>query len=89
MPDNVLDLLASYQANGFDVWLELGFQTAKDETLRKINRGHDFGCYCDTVSRARARGLKVCTHLILGLPDETHSDYMANLSAVFQQCVDG
>ncbi|MEN8616222.1 TIGR01212 family radical SAM protein [Shewanella baltica] len=89
VPDNVLDLLASYQANGVDVWLELGLQTAKDETLRKINRGHDFACYCDTVSRARARGLKVCTHLILGLPNETHSDYMATLAAVLQQGVDG
>ncbi|MDG5898545.1 TIGR01212 family radical SAM protein [Shewanella xiamenensis] len=89
VPDNVLDLLASYQQKGVDVWLELGLQTANDKTLHKINRGHDFACYCDTVLRARSRGLKVCTHLILGLPGETRLDYMATLQAVLTQGVDG
>ncbi|QYJ78001.1 TIGR01212 family radical SAM protein [Shewanella acanthi] len=89
VPDNVLDLLVSYQRRGVDVWLELGLQTANDLTLKRINRGHDFACYCDTVKRARERGLKVCTHLILGLPAETHHDYMTTLNAVLKQGVDG
>ncbi|MGL4449493.1 MAG: TIGR01212 family radical SAM protein, partial [Shewanella sp.] len=89
VPDNVLDLLVAYQQKGIDVWLELGLQTANDQTLHRINRGHDFACYCDTVTRARSRGLKVCTHLILGLPGETHADYMATLNAVLAQGVDG
>ncbi|MGL5392354.1 MAG: TIGR01212 family radical SAM protein [Shewanella sp.] len=89
VPDKVLDLLVAYQEKGTDVWLELGLQTANDQTLHRINRGHDFACYCDTVKRARSRGLKVCTHLILGLPGETHVDYMATLNAVLQQGVDG
>ncbi|EGM69041.1 TIGR01212 family radical SAM protein [Shewanella sp. HN-41] len=89
VPDEVLDLLVNYQKKGLDVWLELGLQTANDATLHKINRGHDFACYCDTVARARGRGLKVCTHLILGLPDETHDDVMATLTAVLKQGVDG
>lgn len=89
VPDEVLDLLVNYQKKDIDVWLELGLQTANDATLRKINRGHDFACYCDTVARARRRGLKVCTHLILGLPDETHDDVMTTLKAVLKQGVDG
>ncbi|MGL5407564.1 MAG: TIGR01212 family radical SAM protein [Shewanella sp.] len=89
VPDNVLDLLVAYQQKGIDVWLELGLQTANNQTLHRINRGHDFACYCDTVTRARSRGLKVCTHLILGLPGETHADYMATLNAVLAQGVDG
>ncbi|PIW59386.1 TIGR01212 family radical SAM protein [Shewanella sp. CG12_big_fil_rev_8_21_14_0_65_47_15] len=89
VPDEVLDLLVNYQEKGTDVWLELGLQTANDKTLRKINRGHDFACYCETVARARVRGLKVCTHLILGLPDETHDDVMSTLKAVLKQGVDG
>lgn len=87
--DDVLDLLVSYQTQGLDVWLELGLQTANDDTLKRINRGHDFACYQDTVIRARRLGLKVCTHLILGLPGETHDDYMATLRAVLAQGVDG
>ncbi|MCH1928684.1 TIGR01212 family radical SAM protein [Shewanella sp. A25] len=89
VPDKVLDLLVSYQRRGVDVWLELGLQTANDSTLKRINRGHDFTCYCDTVKRARERGLKVCTHLILGLPGETHHDYMTTLDAVLKHGVDG
>ena len=71
VPDAVLDLLASYQDSGYETWLELGLQSAFDETLARVNRGHGFSEYRDTVSRARARGLQVCTHLIIGLPGET------------------
>lgn len=70
VPDAVLDLLSSYQQQGYEVWLELGLQTANDKTLKRINRGHDFACYQQTARRARARGLKVCCHLIVGLPGE-------------------
>lgn len=89
VPDTVLDLLLDYQQQGLDVWLELGLQTANDATLKRINRGHDFAVYLDTVTRARRRGLKVCTHLILGLPGEEHSDYMHTLDKVLQAGVDG
>lgn len=45
VPEAVLDLLQSYQQQGYEVWLELGLQTAHDKTLKRINRGHDFACY--------------------------------------------
>ncbi|MCF1426803.1 MAG: TIGR01212 family radical SAM protein [Shewanella sp.] len=89
VPDEVLALLADYQARGVDIWLELGLQSAHDHTLKKINRGHGFAAYTDTVKRARQRGIKVCTHLILGLPDETHDDYMSTLHQVLALGVDG
>lgn len=71
VPDQVLDLLANYQQQGYEIWLELGLQSAFDETLKKVNRGHGFQAYADTVLRAQKRNLKICTHLIAGLPDET------------------
>ena len=89
VPDDILDLLVSYQAKGRDVWLELGLQSANNATLKRINRGHDFASYFDTVMRARAKGLKVCTHLIMGLPGEQHSDYMQTLMQVLDAGVDG
>ncbi len=89
VPDEVLDLLVDYQNKGLDVWLELGLQTANEQTLKRINRGHGMAEYVDTVTRARALGLKVCTHLILGLPGETHDDYMTTLDAVLSHGVDG
>lgn len=70
VPDPVLDLLAGYQEEGREIWLELGLQSAFDKTLARVNRGHGFAEYADTVSRARRRGIKLCTHLIAGLPGE-------------------
>ncbi|EOJ6001350.1 TIGR01212 family radical SAM protein [Cronobacter sakazakii] len=89
VPESVLDLLAGYREQGYEVWLELGLQSAKDKTLHRINRGHDFACYQETTCRARARGLRVCTHLIVGLPGETRSDALASLERVVETGVDG
>ncbi|EPH6764173.1 TIGR01212 family radical SAM protein [Cronobacter dublinensis] len=89
VPESVLDLLAGYREQGYEVWLELGLQSAQDKTLRRINRGHDFACYQATARRARARGLKVCTHLIVGLPGETATDALTSLERVVETGVDG
>ncbi|WP_105664891.1 TIGR01212 family radical SAM protein [Cronobacter dublinensis] len=89
VPESVLDLLAGYREQGYEVWLELGLQSAQDKTLRRINRGHDFTCYQATARRARARGLKVCTHLIVGLPGETATDALTSLERVVETGVDG
>ncbi|MDI7689378.1 TIGR01212 family radical SAM protein [Cronobacter malonaticus] len=89
VPESVLDLLAGYHEQGYEVWLELGLQSAKDKTLYRINRGHDFACYQETTRRARARGLRVCTHLIVGLPGETRSDALLSLERVVETGVDG
>ena len=62
-----LDLISNYK----NVWLELGLQTAHDETLKKVNRGHDFECFVEACKMAKERNIKVCAHVILGLPDET------------------
>ncbi|OCG60940.1 MULTISPECIES: TIGR01212 family radical SAM protein [unclassified Gilliamella] len=89
VPSEALDLLASYQAQGFEVWLELGLQTAHDKTLHDINRGHTFNDYHQTVQKARKLGIKVCTHLIIGLPKETKQDNLITLDQVLNSGVDG
>ncbi|GAA4881522.1 TIGR01212 family radical SAM protein [Ferrimonas pelagia] len=89
VPDEVLTLLASYQQRGMEVWLELGLQTAHSDTLKKINRGHEFDVYADTVRRARLYGIKICTHLILGLPGETPQHAHETLDKVLEVGVDG
>lgn len=89
VPEAVLDLLSGYAAQGYEVWLELGLQTAHDKTLHRINRGHDFACYQRTAQLARQRGLKVCCHLIVGLPGEQHQHCMETLARVVNTGVDG
>ena len=89
VPDAVLDLLVSYQDQGYEVWLELGLQSAHDSTLKHVNRGHGYAEYEETTLRARKRGIKVCTHLILGLPGETTEHHIASHKKVIDLGVDG
>lgn len=89
VPDAVLDLLAGYRDRGHEVWLELGLQSAFDATLERLNRGHGFAEYADAVARTRRRGLPVCTHLILGLPGETHQHQRETLARVLEHGTDG
>ena len=89
VPEAVLDLLAGYRAAGHEVWLELGLQSAFDETLERVNRGHGMAEYIAATRAARARGLPVCCHLILGLPGEDESHYRRSLEWVLETGVDG
>ncbi|MEJ6017975.1 TIGR01212 family radical SAM protein [Aeromonas caviae] len=89
VPDAVLDLLAGYQARGYEVWLELGLQSANDKTLQRINRGHGYAAYVDAVTRAHLRGIKVCAHLIVGLPGEAPMDSLETLHRVVETGVEG
>ena len=75
LSDECLDYLAELQKQ-YELWLEIGVQTANDATLRRINSGHDFACVQDAVRRAHARGIRCAAHLILGLPGETENDYL-------------
>jgi radical SAM protein (TIGR01212 family) len=89
VPDKVLDLLADYQDKGYEVWLELGLQSAHDKTLKHVNRGHGFAEYEEAIVKARSRGLKVCTHLILGLPGESTEQHITSHQRVLDLGVDG
>lgn len=89
VPIEVIDLLLEYQNKGYDVWLELGLQSAFDETLDKVNRGHGFKEYEQTLTIARSKGLRVCTHLIIGLPGENSWHYQQTLKKVLDLGVDG
>ncbi len=50
------------------VTLELGLQTVNYHTLKKINRGHGLAEFIDGVLRAKKYGLRLCAHIIIGLP---------------------
>lgn len=67
-------LLASYRDRGLEVWVELGLESANDQTLERIGRGHDLECFRKAYRTLKAAGLKVAVHLILGLPGETRED---------------
>jgi hypothetical protein len=54
-----------------EIWIEFGIQSIYDETLEKINRGHDSANVKEWILKSKELGLNVCGHLIFGLPGET------------------
>lgn len=54
-----------------EITLELGVETTEASTLTLINRGHSPEQSKAAVEQAVDSGLRVCAHLILGLPGET------------------
>jgi len=85
----VLDMLAGYRRQGYEVWLEYGLQSAHSTTLARINRGHGFAEYAQAVGATRERGLPVCVHLILGLPGESRPMMLDTLARVREAGADG
>ena len=85
----VLELLARIQDEGWLVWLELGLQSAFDETLERVNRGHGSEIYFREARRARGLGLPLCCHLILGLPGEGQDRARETHRQVLEVGVDG
>ena len=70
--ESVLDLLADLSRKHL-IWLEYGLQSAHDQTLTAINRGHDRAAFKRAVNESHKRGIRTCAHIILGLPGETRA----------------
>ena len=73
---NILELIKSYDRENFELWLELGMQSSHDKSLILLNRGHDNRSTIDAVNLADRFGIKICLHVILGIPGETWQDMM-------------
>ena len=86
--DAVLDLLQNY-AKEYLIWIEYGLQSARDASLTFINRGHDVQCFIDAVAKTRNRGIKICAHVILGLPQETRQDMLHTADTIAKLKIDG
>lgn len=72
---DVIELLSIY-AQKYHVWVELGLQSAHDETLKTINRGHNFHQFLDAVNALAEKNLNVCVHIIIGLPGESDENIL-------------
>ncbi|NLC69759.1 MAG: TIGR01212 family radical SAM protein [Desulfuromonadaceae bacterium] len=84
----VLDLLAGYHRSTY-FWLEVGLQSIHDRTLDFIHRGHDYRTFTAAFAAARERGMRVCVHIILGLPGETRREMLETASEMARLRVDG
>ncbi|KJB88804.1 hypothetical protein AZ66_05315 [Paenibacillus sp. E194] len=88
LPDDVVEYLAELNKRTY-LWIEMGLQTIHESTSQLINRAHDTACYIEAVEKLRKHNIRVCTHIIYGLPQETHSMMLETAQAVAQMGVQG
>ena len=75
MPDALLDYLEELNRRTFLI-VEYGVESANDETLRRVNRGHTFADSERAIRLTAERGIRVGAHVILGLPGEGRDELM-------------
>ena len=81
MPDELLDYLEELNQRIF-LMVEYGIESANDDTLLRINRGHDFATAADAIRRTHERGILTGGHLILGLPGEDREELLRQASVI-------
>ncbi|GEK31856.1 TIGR01212 family radical SAM protein [Kurthia zopfii] len=88
LPDDVVEYLAELNERTY-LWVELGLQTVHDKTARLINRAHDYKLYVEGVNKLRKHNIRICTHIINGLPLEDYDMMMETAREVAKLDVQG
>jgi uncharacterized protein len=70
MDDEKLDYLQELSEKTY-LQIEYGIESCYDETLQRINRGHDFGTSEKMIRKTHERGVRTGAHMIFGLPGES------------------
>ena len=78
LPREMVDMLSDLNKIK-PVWIELGLQTAHDETARRVHRGYDLKVFEKAYERLTGAGLSVIVHLIFGLPGEDKEDMLSSV----------
>lgn len=85
----VLDVIEDLAKTSY-VWIEYGLQSIHNSTLKAIHRGHGFADFLDAVVRTRRRkGIRICVHVILGLPGETKDEMVETARTLSVLKIDG
>jgi len=75
--NELLDYLAELSERYY-IMIEYGIESTKDETLKLINRGHDYACCAEAITKTAERNIRVGAHLILGLPKESREEILSH-----------
>ncbi len=86
--EEILALLEKIAENKH-LWIEYGLQSAHDQTLQRINRGHNAACFEKAVEKTRGRDIFICAHIILGLPGESEQMMLETIDFLNRSMVDG
>ena len=88
LPDDVVEYLAELNERTY-LWVELGLQTVHEKTATLINRAHDYQTYVEGVEKLRKHNIRICSHIINGLPLEDYDMMMETAKAVAKLDVQG
>lgn len=89
--DSISDETFAYLAelsHKTEIWIEFGIQSIYDETLKRVNRGHDSANVQEAILKAKKYGLNVCGHLIFGLPGETKEMMLETAKRAYELGID-
>ena len=86
--DEVFELIKRYAQKTY-IWMELGAQSMREDSLEWIHRGHKVKDFIDAVSRFKSVGIETVGHIIFGLPTETRQQILASFSDFLATGVDG
>ena len=86
--DEVYQVLAGL-AEIKPVYLELGLQSADDDTLRALNRNHTVADFEQAVDQAHQHGLEVIAHIMLDLPGEEDAHRQKTAACLNRNRVEG
>lgn len=81
MPDETLDYLERLNRQTFMI-VEYGIESANNDTLKTINRGHTFECSADAVRRTAERNILTGGHIIIGLPGESPEESLQQAETI-------
>lgn len=88
LPEDILEMLKRLNRIK-PVWVELGLQTIKEETVEYIRRGYSNEVYDRAVEKLHDIGIEVITHVIIGLPEETKEDMLRTVDYVVRSKAEG
>lgn len=88
LPDETLDMIQEISQKTFLI-VELGLESAKNKTLRKIKRNHTVNDFTSAIDKLKKRSIHTCAHIILGLPGEDLEDMVKTATYLSNTRVDG
>ena len=88
LPLEVLELLSELNRIK-PVWVELGLQTIREDTAKRIRRGYELPVFDKAVSDLREKGIYTIVHMIIGLPGETGEDCRRTAAYIGKSGVQG
>lgn len=83
VPPSLLDYLAELNRRTFLI-IEYGIESANEETLLRIHRGHTYALSEEIVKQTAALGIRVGAHIILGFPWESRKELMRQADKIAQ-----